>query len=141
MKTSTHCEHRSGCPINVMLEAIGDSWSLLVVRDMMFFNRKTFNEFLNAGEKIATNILADRLQRLEASGIIMKQRDLNDARRYVYRLTKKGIDLAPVLVEMIIWAATHEATDAPPDVVKMMLEDREHFIAEVREKWLAANTS
>jgi len=141
MKTKTPCDRRSGCPINVLLEAIGDSWSLLIVRDMMFFGRKTFNEFLNAGEKIATNILADRLQRLETSGIIMKQRDLTDARRYVYRLTKKGIDLAPVLVEMIIWAATHETTDAPPHIIKMMLEDRERFISEVREKWSAANTS
>lgn len=117
--------------------AFGDTWSLLIVRDMMFFGRKSYNEFLNVGEKIATNILSDRLQRLESSGIVAKQRDPSDARRYIYRLTEKGIDLAPVLVEMIIWAARHEKTAAPPVVIRKMIEDREGFIAGVRRQWLA----
>lgn len=107
---------------------------------MIFLGRKTYNEFLNAGEKIATNILSDRLQRLESSGIIVKQRDPADARRYIYRLTEKGIDLAPMLIEMIIWAARHEKTAAPPEVVRKMTEDREGFIAGVRSQWLATKT-
>lgn len=135
MKPKIPKGRRSGCPINIMLEAVGDSWSLLIVRDLMFFGRKTYNEFLNAGEKIATNILADRLQRLESSGIIVKQRDPADARRYAYRLTEKGVDLAPVLVEIILWSSRHEITDAPPKAIKRMRNDRERFIAEVREKW------
>ncbi|HLF98334.1 MAG TPA: helix-turn-helix domain-containing protein [Methylococcaceae bacterium] len=126
---------RSGCPINITLEALGDTWSLLIVRDLMFFGRKTYNEFLNGGEKIATNILSDRLQRLESSGIIAKQRDPADARRHLYSLTEKGIDLAPVLVEMILWAARHERTAAPADVIREMTESRESFIARVRERW------
>ena len=126
---------RSGCPINITLEAVGDTWSLLIVRDLMFFGRKTYNEFLNAGEKIATNILSDRLQRLESSGIIVKQRDPADARKYLYRLTERGIDLAPVLVEMILWAARHEKTAAPAEVIREMTENREGFIARVRERW------
>lgn len=128
---------RSGCPINVTLETLGDSWSLLIVRDLMFFGRKRFNEFLNADEKIATNILTERLQRLENAGIIIKQRDPDDARKYLYRLTEKGIDLAPLLVEMILWAAHYENTAAPPQVIKKMRADRAGFLAEVRERWAA----
>lgn len=109
---------------------------MLIVRDMMFLGRKTYNEFLNAGEKIATNILSDRLQRLESSGIIVKQRDPADARRYIYRLTEKGIDLAPMLIEMIIWGAHYEKTAVPPEVIQKMLEDRVGFIASVRSQWL-----
>ncbi len=133
--TKTPQGHRSGCPINVTLETLGDTWSLLIVRDLMFFGRKSFNEFLNAGEKIATNILTERLQRLENAGIIVKQRNPDDARKYMYRLTEKGIDLAPLLVEMILWAARYEKTSAPPQVLKRMRVDREAFIAEVRERW------
>lgn len=128
---------RSGCPINITLEVLGDTWSLLIVRDLMFFGRKTYNEFLNAGEKIATNILSERLQRLECSGIVAKQRDPADARRYLYRLTEKGIDLAPLLVEMILWAARHEQTAAPAEVIREMTENREDFIAQLRERWRA----
>lgn len=141
MKTKTASERRSDCPISVTLEAIGDSWSLLIVRDLMFFGRKTYNEFLGAGEKIATNILADRLQRLEASGIIVKQRDPSDARRYIYRLTEKGIDLAPMLVDVILWAARYESAEAPPGVIELILSDRESFIAKVRNQWAADSTS
>lgn len=129
MRSKSSGERRSGCPINIMLEVFGDSWSLLVVRDLLFMGRKTFNEFLNAGEKIATNILSDRLARLESSGIITKQRDPADARRFTYQLTQKGIDLAPVLVEMILWAAQYEKTDAPPEVVKEMRANRERFLS------------
>ncbi|MBS3964118.1 MAG: helix-turn-helix transcriptional regulator [Methylomonas sp.] len=136
MKEKVPGERRSGCPINILLESVGDTWSLLIVRDMMFFGRKTYNEFLNAGEKIATNILSDRLQRLESSGIVVKQRDPSDARRHIYRLTEKGIDLAPMLVEMIVWTARHEETAAPPEVVRQMVEDRENFIAGIRKRWL-----
>jgi len=140
MKTKTASERRSDCPISVTLEALGDSWSLLIVRDLMFFGRKSYNEFLNTGEKIATNILADRLQRLETSGIIVKQRDPGDARRYIYRLTEKGIDLAPMLVEVVLWAARHESADAPPGVIEQIQADKDRFISRVREIWAAANT-
>jgi DNA-binding HxlR family transcriptional regulator len=100
MREKAPAGRRSGCPINILLEAVGDTWSLLIVRDLMFFGRKTYNEFPNAGEKIATNILSDRLQRLESSGIVAKQRDPSDARRYLYRLTEKGTDLAPVAMPL-----------------------------------------
>lgn len=129
---------RSGCPISIALEMLGDAWSLLIVRDLMFKGRRTYNDFLDGGEGIASNILADRLRKLEDAGIIEKRRDRSDARRFVYRLTEKGIDLAPVLVELVIWSARHEATDAPPLVVRAMRSDRGSVIANVRKLWEAS---
>lgn len=126
---------RSGCPISVALELLGDAWSLLVVRDLMFKGRHTFNEFLAGGEGIATNILADRLRRLDEAGLIEKRADPADRRRSLYRLTRKGIDLAPVLIELVVWSASHEATDAPPDVVRQMRENRCALLINVRRQW------
>jgi len=128
-------KHRSGCPISIALEILGDAWSLLIVRDLMFKNKTTFNDFLEAGEGIATNILSDRLQRLESVGVIQKGRDSSDARRFVYRLTPKGMGLAPVIVELVIWSAGHHDTDAPPQVLKAMKSDRTTFIDQLRRQW------
>lgn len=116
---------------------LGDAWSLLVVRDLMFKDRQTYNQFLQGGEGIASNILADRLRKLEGAGIVEKHDDPSDARRYVYRLSAKGIDLAPVLVELVLWSARHETTDAPASVLRAMRADREAFIAGVRDRWRA----
>jgi len=108
---------------------------LLIVRDLMFKERRTFNDFLTGGEGIASNILADRLRKLEDADIIEKRRDPQDARRFIYRLSPKGIDLAPVLVELVIWSARHEQTDAPAAVVRSMRADRDAFVANVRQRW------
>src|SRR5438445_831040 len=99
MKKRTMAERRSACPLNATLEVLGDRWSLLIVRDLIFKGRTTYKDFLAGGEGIATNVLADRLRRLEAEGVIGKGRDAADARRLVYRLTAKGLALAPVLVD------------------------------------------
>lgn len=142
MRTAPHSRpttvRRSGCPISIALELLGDAWSLLIVRDLMFKGRHSFNEFLDGGEGIATNILADRLRRLEAAGIVEKQVDPSDRRRIRYGLTRKGIDLAPVLVELVVWSANHEATDAPADVVREMQAHRRAFLARVRRQWAQA---
>lgn len=132
MRRRLNAGYRSGCPIGIALDIIGDSWTLLIVRDLMFKGRKMFNEFLAAEEGIATNILTDRLAKLEAQNIVTKQRDPDDARRFVYRMTDKGLDLTPVLVELVLWAAKHEKTEAPPNVVQQMRVDRRRFIAQVR---------
>ena len=134
-KSATHREPRSGCPISIALELLGDAWSLLIVRDLMFKDRRTYNDFLMGGEGIASNILADRLRKLEDANIIAKRRDPEDARRFIYRLSPKGIDLAPVLVELVIWSARHEQTDAPPAVVRSMRNDKAASIAEARRRW------
>jgi DNA-binding HxlR family transcriptional regulator len=130
---------RSGCPISVALELLGDSWSLLVVRDLMFKGRRTFQEFLAAGEGVASNILSDRLSKLEAHGIVAKRQDADDARRFIYRLTEKGIDLAPLLVEVVVWAARHEQTEAPAATVREMEQHRGRVLAGVRKAWAKAN--
>lgn len=129
---------RSGCPISLGLELFGDQWSLLIVRDLMFKGRNTFGAFQQSGEGIATNILSDRLARLEEAGLVDRVRDPADGRRYLYRLTERGIDLAPMLVELILWSAAHEETDAPPSMVARMTRDRAGFLREVRAAWRAS---
>lgn len=136
MPTPTACRrHRSGCPISIALELLGDAWSLLIVRDLMFKDRRTYNDFLTGGEGIASNVLADRLRKLEGAGVIEKRRDPKDARRFLYRLSPKGIDLAPVLVELVIWSARYEQTDAPRALVRSMRTDRAALLADVRRRW------
>lgn len=134
-KASASRQRRSGCPISIALELLGDAWSLLIVRDLMFKDRRTYNDFLTGGEGIASNILADRLRKLETAGVIEKRLDPGDGRRFVYRLSPKGMDLGPVLVELVIWSARHESTDAPPTVVRRMRSDREGFLSDVRRRW------
>jgi DNA-binding HxlR family transcriptional regulator len=128
-------ERRSGCPVSISLDRIGDRWSLLIIRDLMVRGFRTFKEFQNSGEGIATNILADRLRRLVAAGIITAEPQETDGRRVNYRLTEKGIDLAPVVLELVIWAARHEHTAAPCELIEQMQRNREAFLAEVRRRW------
>jgi DNA-binding HxlR family transcriptional regulator len=127
-------KRRSGCPLNASVEMLGDRWSLLILRDMMLRGYETFNEFLHSDEKIATNILADRLRRLESYEIIETERDPADGRKMIYTLTPKGIDLAPVLTEMVLWAARHEDTGNQP-LVRQMQSDKEQLLAAVRQRW------
>src|ERR1700704_257910 len=96
-------ERRSGCPLNASVEVLGDRWSLLIIRDMMLRGFRSYKEFLGSYERIATNILADRLQKLITHGIITAESDSSDGRKLIYSLTPKGIDLAPVLTEMVLW--------------------------------------
>lgn len=125
---------RSKCPVTFALDQLGDKWSLLIVRDLMFHGKRTYGEFLESGEGIATNVLADRLKRLEAEGIIEKTRDPENRRRVLYNLTDKGFDLAPLLVEMVLWSAKYDADTAiPKTMIERMENDREAFIREVRE--------
>jgi DNA-binding HxlR family transcriptional regulator len=125
---------RSGCPLNASVEILGDRWSLLIIRDMMLRGFRTYKEFLESYEGIATNILAVRLQKLIAHGIITTELDPSDGRKLIYSLTAKGIDLAPVLTEMVLWAAAHEETDNRPLVLQMQ-RDKEQFLAAIRQRW------
>ena len=125
---------RSGCPLNASVEILGDRWSLLIIRDMMLRGFRTYKEFLESYERIATNILADRLQKLLAHGIITAGRDSSDGRKLIYSLTPKGIDLAPVLTEMVLWAAAHEDT-ANKALVREMRKDKEQFLSVIRQRW------
>jgi len=136
-RTKPAPKRRSGCPLNASIEMLGDRWSLLIIRDMMLRGSRTFKEFLGAYEKIATNILADRLRRLESYGIITARPDPNDGRKLIYILTPKGIDLAPVLTEMVLWAAAHERTGNQALVDKMR-KDKAGFIAAIRQRSAAS---
>src|SRR3984893_2727737 len=125
---------RSGCPLNASVEMLGDRWSLLILRDMMLRGFRSFKEFLTSYEGIATNILADRLRKLIAHGIITTQQDPTDGRKLNYVLTAKGIDLAPVLTEMVLWAARHEKTENQA-LVRTMQKDKAQFMAAIRQRW------
>lgn len=96
---------------------------------------RTFKDFHHSGEAIATNILADRLRKLEAAAIITAQVQETDARKIDYRLTEKGIDLAPVLLDLLIWGARHQQTAAPAGLIENMETNREGILAEVRRRW------
>jgi len=128
-------KRRSGCPVSVALERFGDRWSLLLIRDMMVRGNKTFMEFLASGEGIATNILADRLRRLQENGIVVTELDDEDGRRVNYRLTEKGIELAPVMLELLLWGAKHEETGAPCAAMAEMAKEREWVLRETRRRW------
>ena len=121
---------RSDCPIHFALEVFGDSWTLLIVRDLMFKGRTTYTEFLRAEEGIATNILADRLARLERDGIIERDEQRTSGG---YRLTAKGVDLLPILLEIISWSAKYDpSTAAPRGFVRRVRADRGAMEREIR---------
>ncbi|MGH9446225.1 MAG: winged helix-turn-helix transcriptional regulator [Terriglobia bacterium] len=128
-------KRRSGCPVSISLDIFGDRWSLLIIRDLMVRGFRTFREFQQSGEGIATNILADRLRRLEAARIITAEAVETDGRRVNYRLTEKGIGLAPMLLELLIWGARYEETGAPCGLIDTMEKNREAVLAEVRRRW------
>ncbi len=125
---------RSGCPVSLSLDLLGDRWSLLIVRDMMVRGYRTFREFQRSGEGIATNILADRLHRLEAGGVVDREA-AEDGRSTHYRLTEKGIALAPMLLELLIWGAHHEDSDAPCAAIEQMEQNRAAVLAETYRRW------
>src|SRR5271170_2412101 len=129
-------KRRSGCPLNASVEMLGDRWSLLIIRDMMLRGFQTYKQFLECYEGIATNILADRLKKLIGYGIIAANPDPSDGRKLIYSLSKKGIDLAPVLTEMVLWAAAHEDTGNQA-LVRQMREDKNKFLIGVRQRWAA----
>ena len=129
----TH-QRRSDCPINFALETFGDPWSMLIIRDIVYFGKKTYGEFLASEEGMATNILASRLAHLEQQGILVKKLSEKDKRKEEYALTEKGLDLIPVLVEMANWSAGYDPqTGAPPAWIALMKAEREKMIRLIRE--------
>ena len=135
MRGKPKSKTRSGCPVSISLDVFGDRWSLLIIRDVMVRGYRTFKQFQESGEGIATNILTDRLRKLEAAGIITAEVEERDRRSSSYHLTEKGIDLAPVLLELLIWGARHEKTGAPCALIADMEKNREQLLAEVQRRW------
>ena len=139
MRKRRKTRRRSECPLNVSVEMLGDRWSLLIIRDMMLRGARSYKQFLQCYEGIATNILADRLRKLTAYGIIAADPDPSDGRKLTYLLTAKGIDLAPVLTEMVLWAAAHEDTGNQA-LVQQMRENKQKFMAGVRQRWVSRHS-
>lgn len=126
---------RSHCPINFALETFGDTWSLLIVRDIVFWGKKTYGEFLESKEGIASNVLATRLAHLVATGVLTKTPDANDKRKSTYALTEKGLDLIPMLLEISGWSSTYDrASTAPRAFVQKVYADRTTMFALIRTK-------
>jgi DNA-binding HxlR family transcriptional regulator len=141
-KNGMDAERRSGCPINLTLEVVGDKWSLLVIRDMIFGNRRHFRELLTKSEEgIASNILADRLKRLTEQGIVSKADDPTHKQKSIYSLTEKGIELLPLLAQMSVWGRRHLPVTEELSIRAQLLEQGgaklwAEFMEELRETHL-----
>jgi DNA-binding HxlR family transcriptional regulator len=136
--------HRSGCPINLTLEMLGDRWSLIVIRDLMFGNRRHYRELLTRSEEgIASNILADRLKRLSEAGLVSRRDDPSHKQKAIYSLTEPAIQLVPLLAQMGAWGRRHRPTSQDLAIRAQLLEEGgppmwEAFMAELRSLHLGA---
>ena len=129
---------RSNCPISCSLDVWGDKWTLLIIRDLMEANGRTYGDFLKSPEGIATNILAARLQALEENQLVVKLEHPDSKAKVLYKLTPKGIDLLPIMIEINLWAEKYfiipEERKAQLEEVKM---DKDGFIKMMKEGLLA----
>ncbi|SDM52682.1 DNA-binding transcriptional regulator, HxlR family [Catalinimonas alkaloidigena] len=134
-------KQRSTCPISTSLDVLGDKWTLLILRDIVWAGKSTYGQFLRSPEKIATNILADRLAGLEAQGILSKAVADDKKSKFTYRLTEKGVDIVPILVELILWGAKHAPTIVDPDLLAELRTGKDAAVEKyqrlAREKALA----
>lgn len=129
---------RSTCPIANSLDLWGDKWSLLILRDMIFEKKQHYGDFLQSAEKISTNILADRLLRLEEAGLIRKQQDETNKTRKIYTITAKGIDLIPAIVEIALWSLRYyDFTELAPEIIAALEADKEGFIQVCRDRLMS----
>ncbi|MEP6675030.1 MAG: helix-turn-helix domain-containing protein [Ferruginibacter sp.] len=129
---------RSTCPINQGLELFGDKWTLLIIRDILFNRKSTYRDFLQSEEKIASNILSDRLSMLEREGILIKKSDAAHKQKIIYTLTEKGIDLLPVLIEVGVWSAKHGIVNAHDKLhVKELKAGGENLKKQIRKEFLS----
>jgi DNA-binding HxlR family transcriptional regulator len=128
---------RSHCPVNYSLEAFGDRWALLILRDIIFRGKRTYGEFLRSEEGFATNILASRLEHLIDTGILQCEGDEKDGRKEIYSLTEKGLDLIPVIFEMVLWSEKYDSKSEARRIlrlVELIRNDNRKISKKVREK-------
>lgn len=128
---------RSHCPVNYGLEAFGDRWALLILRDIVFRGKRTYGEFLKSEEGFATNILASRLEHLIEAGILRREVHEADGRKDIYSLTEKGLDLIPLLFEMVLWSAKYDSRSEAKRIVRLVeliRKDNRRISREVMEK-------
>lgn len=131
------------CPVTFALDVFGDKWSLLIVRDLLLKGKRHYGDFLESSERISTNILADRLAKLERHGLVSREQDAASARKVIYRATQKAKDLLPILLEMIVWSAKHDPSlpadptiidGGPENLVERAAHARAQLIAEILSK-------
>ena len=129
------------CPISTTLEILGDRWTLLIIRDLMFSGKRTYGEFLQSQEKIATNILADRLLILEKTGIVEKKAFPGNRAKNLYQLTPKGVDLMPILFEIILWGDKYlEIPERIHRLAGEIRKDKKGIIKEISQRLAAGDT-
>jgi DNA-binding HxlR family transcriptional regulator len=126
MGKAKHDCRQSGCPVAYGLDVFGDKWTLVVVRDMIFLGKRRFNEFLASPEKMASNILADRLKRLEEECVVTKRHDPENESKFIYELTPKGKELIPLILEVLLWGSKYAPnSNAPAELVRWVKKDRD----------------
>ena len=128
---------RSHCPVNFALEAFGDRWALLILRDVVFRGKRTYGEFLKSEEGFSTNILASRLEHLIGEGILQREVHEEDGRKDLYSLTDKGLDLIPVIFEMVLWSAKYDSRSEARRItrlVELIRKDNRRISAKVMEQ-------
>jgi DNA-binding HxlR family transcriptional regulator len=122
-------DNKSHCPINFTVEIFGDTWSLLIVRDMIALGKNTFGEFLDSKERIGPSVLAERLAHLEIKGIITKRPSETDKRKFIYSLTEKGMNVIPIVYEIAVWGSKNSPNPESPDVwFKSLQHDKEKVL-------------
>src|SRR5215469_15061212 len=132
-KAKSDCR-QSGCPVAFALDTFGDRWSILVVRDMILVGKKYYGEFLESPEHIASNILAERLKRLEEARVITKKPDPENQKKYVYELTQKGVDLLPLVLDAVIWGSKYVPENSTPkEFLRRLKKDRDAVTQEILE--------
>ncbi|MBD1386704.1 helix-turn-helix transcriptional regulator [Mucilaginibacter rigui] len=126
-------QHRSNCPISYSLDYLGDKWVLLILRDLIFTNKSTYGDFIASEEKIATNILADRLKLLEENGFIKSTVSAEKKNKFIYNLTEKGIDLIPVIMELMVWGSKYNPPGAN-NLIQELNKDKEGTIQNYKNR-------
>jgi DNA-binding HxlR family transcriptional regulator len=134
-------KQRSTCPVSTSLDVLGDKWTLLILRDMVFGGRSTYGQFLLSAEKMATNILADRLAVLESQGLLTKAVAADKKSKFTYRLTEKGVDTIPIIVELVLWGTKYCPTISDPSLLAELKTSKDAAVEKyqqlAREKTLA----
>ncbi len=131
MKTITR---RSKCPISYTMDVFGDKWTMLIMRDLLLYGKDSFSEFLCSDEKIATNILADRLNVLLQEGFVTKHTAPTNKSKFLYRPTEKAIEIIPILSEITLWAEKYNPDGAPADIVEPLKKNKTKALRELKKK-------
>ena len=131
MRTITR---RSECPISYTMDIFGDKWTLLIMRDLLLYHKDSFSDFLCSDEKIATNILTDRLNVLQKEGFVTKHTSPSNRSKFLYRPTEKAIELIPILMEITLWAEKYNPAGAPKDMTEALKINRTRALRDLRKK-------